>query len=234
MVIYIKKKINSLKNRINRSYGITQIKKNGFWFIDIPRTSSSSIKIELSKEFGVTYGKNGIFDEGYNSGFIFKPHITAQEMKDTLGEKAWNKLYTFSIVRNPWDRMVSLYHYRQRDNYLSSDVSFEEYVHKLDYEIRSNQWEWDYPPFYLGSSDFVSDKNGEIIVSKIGKFENREEDIKVIAGNIGSKNLGSLFLQKASPKGKHYSSYYTDETQKIIGDLFENDIRLFNYQFESL
>lgn len=234
MATFISNKFNALKNRLNRSYGITQIKKNGFWFIDIPRTSSSSIKIELSKEFGVTYGKNGIFDESYNSGFIFKPHITAREMKETLGEKAWNKLYTFSIVRNPWDRMVSLYHYRQRDKFIAPGTSFEEYVHNLDNEIRNNQKEYDYPPFYLGSSDFVTDKDGNIIVSKIGKIENREEVIKEIAENVGSKNLGSLFIQKASPKGKHYSSYYNDETKKIIGNLYENDIRLFDYRFESL
>ena len=232
-MIFIKKKFNSLRKRINRSYGIVQIKKNGFWFVDIPRTSSSSIKIELGKEYGVTYGKNGIFDKSYNSGFIFKSHITANEMKGIIGDKAWNKLYTFTIVRNPWDRIVSLYHYMQHDNYLSSEVSFQDYVLKLDYEIRNNQWEYNYPPFYLGSSDFVTDENGNIIVSKIGKFENREEDIKTIAEHIGSKNLGNLFIQKASPHNKHYSSYYNEETTKIIGKLYEKDIQLFNYEFES-
>lgn len=230
---FVKTKINSLKKRINKSYGIIQIKRNGFWFIDIPRTSSSSIKVELSSEFGRVYGKNNIFEKEYNSKYLINSHKTAREMKNLLGHKAWSKLYTFTIVRNPWDRIVSIYHYLKHENYIPSDLSFRDYVIKLDYEIQNNEWQYDYAPFYLGSIDFVTDENGNIIVSKIAKFEDRDSEVEEIAQKIGSKGLGNIFVQKASVKNKHYSSYYDEETKEIIERLYKQDVLVFDYKFES-
>ena len=38
-----------------------EIKANGFWFVDIPRTSSTSIRVELGQQYGPAYAKaNGI------------------------------------------------------------------------------------------------------------------------------------------------------------------------------
>ena len=230
---YIKNKIATLRDRVNRIYGIRQIKKHKFWFIDVPRTSSSSIKIELSREFGVVYGKNKVFEKDHRTGFIFKPHITAREMRDILGKKTWNKLYTFTFVRNPWDRVLSIYHYLQYENMIQAELSFKDYIVKLNYEIQHKNWTYNYAPFYLGASDFVTDEKGKIIVSKIGKFENREEDINMIAKKIQSKNLGKLFLQKASPSNEHYSTYYDEESIEIVRNIYQDDISLFNYKFES-
>lgn len=223
----------SFKKRLYKYYGIFQIRKNGFWYIDIPRTSSSSIKAELGKCYGITYAKTDLFEKKLSSDQIFRNHIPAMEMRKIIGAKTWNKLFTFAIVRNPWDRIVSLYHYRIHANYLSPDITFRDYILKL------KQLEWGkdgifrYYGFYYGSSDFITDEQGNIIISYVGKYENRADVLKKIEQEIGCNELGKLFIQKASPKNKHYSVYYDEETKNIVGELYKKDILLFDYKFES-
>ncbi len=229
---YIATRWETFRYNLLIPYGIRQIKKHGFWFVDIPRTSSTSIRIELAKKFGNVYGKSDVFEKGYKSIQILPNHLTSRVMRDYVGYKEWEKLFTFTIVRNPWDRVVSLYHYRLKSRLLRQDMGFDEYMHKL------NNTKFGTEPFrfyghYFGCSDFVTDDNGEIIVSFVAKYENRENDLKFIANKIGFPALGSLTVQKAAPESKHYSEYYNDETKGIVEEIYSKDIELFGYKFEN-
>lgn len=94
-------------DKIELHQAIYQVKKNGFWFVDIPRTSSSSIKIELAHMYGKAYSKinlleRNLIDKKYTlDKSPFKNHLTAIEMKRILGEKIWDEIFTFTLVRNP-------------------------------------------------------------------------------------------------------------------------------------
>ena len=81
------------------------------------------------------------------------------------------------------------------------------------------------------AADFLSDKQGNIIVSFVGKFENREQDLKKIACKIGVEALGDALLQKASPQKYHYSEFYDEQMKEIIYKRFRKDIELFEYEF---
>ena len=62
-----------------------------FVFIHINKTGGSSIAKALN---------------------IPSVHRTAQEKIEEIGQKNWDRKLTFTVVRNPWDKVVSLYHYR--------------------------------------------------------------------------------------------------------------------------
>ena len=64
-----------------------------FVFIHINKTGGSSIELAL----------------GYSP-----EHKTAVVKRKELGKGAWKKLFSFTIVRNPWDRAVSHYHRKVR------------------------------------------------------------------------------------------------------------------------
>jgi len=213
-------------------YGIRQIKKNGFWFIDIPRTSSTSIRVELGKDFGLAYGKSDVFEKRFKQIQIIPNHIPALRMQEMLGKEEWEKLFTFTLVRNPWDRMVSFYHYRLKSKLLRPDMEFREFIIKLKTSRLGEKGTFNFYGHYFGSSDFVLDRNNNIIVKFIGKYENRQKDIQYIANMIGSKELGKLAIQKARRSKKHYSYYYDDETKIIVEQVYHKDIELFGYKFE--
>jgi hypothetical protein len=70
-------------------------------FIHNPRTSGTAIRRSL------------LFGEDPNAkpqwpGDLGK-HAFANQLRNWTPENEWNKRFKFSIVRNPWDRLVSLY-----------------------------------------------------------------------------------------------------------------------------
>ena len=143
-----------LKYSLLEFYGAKNIKKYGLWFIDIPRTSSTSVRVELGKTFGSTFGKRDVFEKKFKQFQMFPNHIPAKIMRETLGKEEWDKIFSFTIVRNPWDRMVSLYHYRLRSKLLRADMEFREYISKLRTSKFGEPGTFHYYGHYYGKNRF--------------------------------------------------------------------------------
>ena len=209
---------------------LKKIKQHGFWFVDIPRTSSSSIRSELGKHLGVVYGKRNIIESEHRTPQIIVDHISASRFREYLGHELWDEIYTFSLVRNPWDRTLSHYLYRVKITEIV-DLSFRDYVIKL------NSAQADTPLFRFhgtrfGAYDFLYDESDNLLVDYVGKFETRAQDLKIISEKIGVTSLGKLHLQSAKPTHLHYSDAYDEETKEIIYNLYRKDIDAFDYHFE--
>src|SRR5262245_8701167 len=106
--------MKSIKTMLRNYYGRSQIRRHGFWFVDIPRTSSTSIRVELGRFYGLPYGKSKTFEDQYSTPQIFRDHVPAREMREILGTDLWERIFTFALVRNPWDRIVSMYNWRRK------------------------------------------------------------------------------------------------------------------------
>ena len=99
--------------------------------------------------------------------FPFYHHISAAELKKIFEERGWNwdEYKKFTVVRNPYDRVVSLWHHHQwmyekkHINYIIP--SFEEYVNQID------------PANRLTTSlkNFISDEEGNSLVEDVILFE---------------------------------------------------------------
>ncbi|MDA7809213.1 sulfotransferase family 2 domain-containing protein [bacterium] len=42
---------------------------------------------------------------------LFHPHASAEEVRDFLGQTVWDEYTKISIIRNPWDYLLSFYHW---------------------------------------------------------------------------------------------------------------------------
>ena len=73
-------------------------------------------------------------------------------------------------------------------------------------------------------------------VDFVGRYENLEQDFAEVARRIGlPSSLVLPRLQAVSrPAGSRdsYRAYYTEETRRVVGDRFGNDVELFQYRFE--
>ena len=215
-----------------------QIKANGFWFVDIPRTSSTSIRVELGQQFGPAYAKSNVIEKNYGSDQYVGDHVIAKEMSRLMGAKAFGDLFTFTIVRNPWARAYSFYRYRMRTKSLPQDWDFTEYCRRftdLDFHAKF----FNQPPYsakmvkHLSTKmvDHLYDDDGKLLVSRVIRFEDRHNGLAEVAKDIGCPTLGAIHVQRTSEPDHDYRSHYTSATQNLIGDYYAKDVSVFGYEF---
>ena len=156
-------------------------------------------------------------------------HRTALEWRHDLGEREWRRRFTFSVVRNPWDRTVSHYHYRVQTNQTGlgdAPIGFGAWVRRV-FADRDPRY-LDQPKMFMPQTDWLSDEDGELLVDRVCHFEHLAEEVAQVGDEIGR----ALHLPhvKASPRGP-YRTYYDDETRRLIGAWFRDDIDRFDYSF---
>ena len=151
--------------------------------------------------------------------------------------ESWDESYKFTFVRNPWDRVVSVWKQFKKDKkYLANkelplDLPFGKYVNMIEgYNFESFQPNLDWIYWHLyPQHKHVVDENGETIIDFIGRFESLQKDFDYVCAVLDIP--ASKLIRANRTIHKHYSHYYTKENQKVIHDKFKTDIDLFNYKF---
>jgi len=208
---------------------------SGFLFVHIEKAAGSSIQQALLPLVNVPPNSRlrrrlallGPLNRvgGLYRALQFGEHATAQEVKRCLPESAYQSLFKFAFVRNPWDRLVSRYAHllrskdRRRHSFISSLEKFEDF---LQWEIQrdsANQ----YP--------YVTDAQGNQIVDFVGHYETLAADF--------AKVCAKLKLQAELPHAnvsehRDYRTYYTPETREFVAKKFQRDIEMFGYDFDGL
>jgi len=226
----LQKRARQMYHSLELSYGRRVVQKNGFWFIDIPRTSSTSIRYELAQAFGATYGKHNVDQIPYRTRQIHPSHRTTVQMSQILGPDIWQDLYKFTVVRNPFARVFSMYHYRQKRGKLKG-LSFHDYVLLLgDPKDRSGHFA--FQGHRYGLSDYLLGTDGGLDVTFVAKYEDRKNHLAQVGEKIGLPSLGQAWIQNATPEGAHYSEFYTVATRNIVEQRYKQDLELFDYEFE--
>jgi hypothetical protein len=156
-------------------------------------------------------------------------HSTALEKHQQLGERAWRRKFTFTLVRNPWDKVVSHYHYRVRTNQTGlaeKPVAFAEWLQRcyVDHDPRY----YDQPRMFMPQRQWLVDEHDKLLVEFVGRFENLTEDFQRICERLSvNAQLGHA---KPSSRGS-YRDYYDADSEALIREYFAEDLALFGYEF---
>ena len=191
--------------------------KYKFIFIHIPRTAGHSID--------TMFLDLGMVDEEFW-------HDSSIEMIKKFGIKMWDSYFSFSIIRNPWDRFLSEYIW-QGNNFKTAietkwgnkSISFVDFC-KSDFN-----WYPEYEKNRLSKTQlsFLTDDKAKICVDKLIKFENLQKEFSSVFDKIGIAQMKIPHRNKT--KHKSYWEYYNDETIEIVTKKFEEDIKFFGYEF---
>ena len=141
--------------------------------------------------------------------------------------KVYDDFFKFTFVRNPWDRIVSLYSYHKQRNFDYYDfdsISFRNYVKKYLFTQKTQT-----PLNVNPCMDWITDENGNLIIDFIGRFENLQKDFDKICKHIGMNQ--QQLPHKNKSKHKHYTEYYDEETKEIVAEKYAKDIEYFGYKF---
>lgn len=180
------------------------------------------IFIHINKTAGTSIG-NAI-------GLPVKHHQTAREVIAKVGRVNWDKAYKFTLVRNPWDKVVSHYEYRRKKNKTdisAREITFAEWVKKT-YGPEKDPYYYDNEKAFQPQVEWLKDDEGKISIDFIGKFESINEDFEQIKKVIG---LDAELPHLNASKRVAYQTYYDEETREIVAQWFHEDIEVFGYRF---
>lgn len=153
----------------------------------------------------------------------FRNHAPADMIRSLVGESVWNSYYKFSVERNPWDKMVSMYWWRKFQYKIEDD--FASFCRKA---VQSPD------NVYTCPSDFhFYTIDSRLCVDKVIQFESLLNDFSSVCEHLGLGAVDALPRAKAKirKEKRHYSEYYDDELRELIARRFQSEIDLFGYKF---
>lgn len=150
-------------------------------------------------------------------------HMDAREFESLFRWRpAVTSLHRVAVVRNPWDRMVSVYHYQRQTAPQKHDratgLSFRDYV------LAGGSGS-----AFTTFTDFAGDGHGRLLVDTVLRVETLDEDFQRLCAERGLTGV-ELPRKNASARGG-YRELYDDDTRQAVSRAFAPDIERFGYTF---
>jgi len=149
------------------------------------------------------------------------------------GKPAPEGYYTFSVVRNPWDRLVAAYLYmkeggrggkqdRRLQQILANHRTFQHFLADLDGLLPVMNAAC---PHFLPQIHFHDYR-----INYVGHFERLEGDFAYICKTLGIERE----LRKDNmTEQNHYTTYYkSDEEIRKVGVIYDIDCRIYGYRYD--
>ena len=207
-------------------------------FVHVPKTGGTSIEYALGlrgpsrrEDRQALYGRiesDELKQRGFVSGYL--QHLTATDIRALTPAGSLSGYFSFAIVRNPWDRLVSSF--VNKDPHLSRQMraagveleglEFEHYVaatSALRHAHLQPQWE------------YLMDADGKLLVDFVGRFESLQESFREVCRRLGIRRCLPHAKKAQKCKFSDFREYYTEAARKAVEQRYVRDIVLFGYEF---
>ncbi len=207
-------------------------------FVHIPKTGGTSIEHALGMR-----GRHGredrrkligpiVSEDLYAEGFLsnFLQHLTVREIRRVAPADRLDGYLTFSVVRNPWDRLVSAY-FRPDGDLLAQaraqgveleGLSFDEFVEASMVVQHAH---------LRPQHEYLTDPTGRLLVDVVGRFETLGDSFRYVCGRLGvRRRLPVRYTSPARPSRDH-RPHYTPRTRTLVARRYARDLEIFGYSF---
>jgi Sulfotransferase family len=208
-----------------------------FIFIHIPKTGGTALTLALearAMKDDVIVGdtpkaraRKGRLEGVETAGRLWK-HSTLRGIRGLATDEEIAAFYTFTLIRNPWDRMVSYYHWLTAQSFahpavtLARSRDFDGFLAAPETRaaIGGNPY-----------ASYVTDAAGRERCDLFLRLEHFEADAAPLETHLGFR-FGPLPLANASDRARDWRRYYTDAGAAIVGETCATDIARFGYHFD--
>ena len=190
-------------------------------FIKTIKTAGTSIEAYLSPHCGaddvLTPVSPPVMGHTPRNFGHFYNHYSAWGVRQEIEQDTWDSYFKFCVERNPWDKTVS--DFCMLNQRAGSRYQFADYFKRGRF---SRSWE------------LYTDEDGSIMVDRVLKYENLNEELGTVFNQLGIPWQGSLDVWAKSghrTDRRPYQEWYNEEQAAIVQEVFKDEIRAFSYVF---
>ena len=181
---------------------------------------------------GTNFGES--IQPAYKKRFNLTKHSPASNIRDVVGDRVWNSMFKFSIVRNPYDRVISTYNFL--NGWSGTPEKFKEQLSKfsnIDEYISSDIWDESSGPdnIFKPQTFWLTDNKdrGKVIVDFVGRLETLDSDLNKVISKIENVEDAKFESAPVLNRSKGESSL-SDASIEKVNEFYKRDFKFWGYE----
>lgn len=205
-------------------------------FVHIPKTGGTAMALALearAKADDIMIGdtpkarkRRGRVKDIKTAGRLWK-HSTLADAEGLISRADMAAMFTFTLVRNPWDRMVSYYHWLQTQTFnhpavaLAKSNGFSAFLNAplTQRTFRAN-------PYASYLTDGAGMRHADVFI----RLEHLTEDLAPLNAHLGFDVV--LPIANTSNRPRDWRGFYTDADAELLAQICAADIAAHGYTFD--
>jgi len=204
-------------------------------FVHIPKTGGTSMAMALEERAmkdDILIGdtpkaqlRRKRLEGVVSSGRLWK-HSRLTDIYGLVDEDEVEGLFVFTMVRNPWDRLVSYYHWLREQDFdhpaieLAKSLGFSAFLNHAHTRATFTA-----APY----GRYVANRHGALRCDAFIRLEHLQEDLAPLNAHLGFDL--SLPHSNASPRKSGYAEAYSNADRDLVHEICAADIARFGYSF---
>lgn len=217
-------------------------RERGFIFVHAPKTGGTALAMALEEGAPASDLLIGDTPEALRrrhlqwprirdagaAGRVWK-HSTLADVEGLISRDDMARLLTFTLVRNPWDMLVSYYHWLQLQSFAHPAVGLSKALSFSDFIAH---------PMIAGSfrdapaASYMRDGAGAEHCDLYIRLEHFAQDSQLLEAHLGRPLR--MPRANASPRDRDWRVYYSDADAALVADICAQDIARFGYRFDDV
>ena len=164
--------------------------------------------------------------EGVEADGRLWKHASLADINGLVSPDFVRSAFCFTLVRNPWDRMVSYYHWLRAQRFAhpavarAKAVGFSEFLSSTDIQASIQAANY---------ASYMQAADGRECAQLFIRLEHFDEDASALWEHLGFHL--ELPHKNRSERGHDYRGYYTSSDAELLSQLCHKDVQRFDYRF---